>query len=289
MKTIALVNTPQSPCPWTHNAACMEFIQGFRDFGYEPSDATSLEDCVGKDILLLSDHNVNFDYLHTMNQLNPTAVYLLWFYFDHIEKLPFQTYILTGEQYYSPPTLPSHLRIYNIAIQKKNYQPLLLRTNEMPDKIGTYPKNIRYDGCFIGTPYKPEWGTAVPNSVYHNIAKSGLLTSEQRREMYLSSKICFGFHHPNNIANSHVTQRVFEGLAYGCVVISDNPAARDITDGIVEYAPDFKTFQKLFDYYCNHPTEAEKKRVAGYAWAKQYGTNRYAAKLFLDKIAELWA
>ncbi len=289
MKQIALVNTPESPCPYTHNAACMEFIQGFHDFGYETSKVTRLEECAGKDILLLSNHAIHMDYLHKMNSINPDAVYLLWFYFDVIDKIPFRKYILTGEQYYSPPKLPEHLRIYNIGIQHKNYQPLLLRANESPEKIGTYTKNIIYDGCFIGTPYKPRWGTSMKNSLYHNIIQSGLLSSEERRNLYLSSKICFGFHHDNNVQNSHVTQRVFEGLAYGCVVISDNPAAHDMTGGIVEYAENFETFQQKFTYFQNHPEECEKKRIQGYEWAKQYGTNRYAAKLFLEKIEELWA
>lgn len=34
MKTIALVNTNECPCPGTHNRACLEFLEGFIDFGY---------------------------------------------------------------------------------------------------------------------------------------------------------------------------------------------------------------------------------------------------------------
>ncbi len=288
MKTIALVNTLESPCPGTHNAACMEFIQGFRDFGYTPSEALSLEDCKGKDILVLSNHGVNWDYLRKMNEIAPDAVYLLWFYFDYLYKIPFKKYFITGEQYYYPPKMDGHLKLYNIGMSIKNYQPLLLRANESPEKIGTYEKKIVRDGCFIGSPYRWDWGHKMPNSLYHPIG-NGMLNSDQRRELYLSSKICFGFHHQDNVTNSHVTQRVFEGMAYGCVVISDNPAARDMTEGIVEYADSFEKFSELFEYYRTHEKEREEKINAGYEWAKKYGTNRYAAQVFLDKINELWA
>jgi spore maturation protein CgeB len=108
------------------------------------------------------------------------------------------------------------------------------------------------------------------------------LSYDIRRKVYLSSKIAFGFHHDNNILNSHVTQRVFEALCYGCVVLSDNSAATDITDGIVVYVKDKRDFIEKYIYYLSNPEECEKKRIAGYEWAKKFGTNRYAAKLFLD-------
>jgi spore maturation protein CgeB len=288
MKTIALVNTEECPCYGTHNPACMEFIQGFRDFGYETSEVKILEDCKGKDILVLSSHKIDWNHLNIMNEIAPDAVYILWFYFEYLDKIPFKKYIITGEQYYYPPKLEGHLKLYNIGMSIRNYQPLLLRANEAPEKIGTYEKNIVRDGCFIGTPYKSDWGHSMKNSLYHSIW-NGLLTSDQRRDLYLSSKICFGFHADANIDNSHVTQRVFEGLAYGCVVISDNPAARDMTGGIVEYAENFEKFCEIFEFYKTHDKEREEKISAGYKWAKQYGTNRHAAKMFLDKIDELWA
>jgi hypothetical protein len=279
-----LLNTRESPCPGTHYAACTEFLDGFSAYGFEPGVARSLEEASGAEILLLSSHRVSIPYLQILNQYAPNAVYILWFYFDHIQALPFKRYILTSEYWHHPPTIQPHLRWYNMLPSLPNYVPLLLRANEDPAKIGTYPRTVTRDGCFMGTPYKAEWATALPNVLYHNINRSGLLPYSARRDIYLSSKIAFGFHADDNIANSHVTQRVFEALCYGCVVLSDNPAAAEITGGIVEYISNKEEFLAKYAYYLAHPEECRRKELAGYEWAKLFGTNRYAASLFVEKL-----
>lgn len=284
---VALLNCPECPCPGTHYHACMEFIDGFKDFGYEVSCATSIAGCVDKDILLLSDHNIDFSFLHTLYQSNPNAVYILWCYYNVIDRIPFKKFILTGEYYHYPPRLSSHIGIYNIGKSVNNFVPLMLRANDPPSKIGTYEKTHELNGCFMGTPYKPDWVSGLPNILYHNIQRGGCLSYDERRKIYLKSRIAFGFSDNINIANYHPTQRIFEGLAYGCVVISDNEAARDLTDGIVEYAANKTEFLEKYHYFLSHPDECEAKAQAGYEWTMKYGTNRYSASLFLEKIREL--
>jgi hypothetical protein len=288
MYSIALVNTPESPCPWTHNAACMEFLDGWRDFGYTVSEAKSLDDCVGKSVLLLSNHGIDWNYLQRMNELNPDAVYILWFYFEHIDKIPFRKFILTGEHYVHPPTLHTHIPLYDISRSVKNYVPLMLRANDSPAAIGLYEKRPIWNGCFMGSGYKRDWVYDLPNIFYHDVS-NGLLSYDERRAIYLTSSIAFGFHSNENIANNHVTQRVFEGLAAGCVVISDNPAAADLTDGIVVYAKNKEEFLLFYEYYLRDTEAREQKIREGYAWTQMYGTNRYAARQFIDKMQELWA
>ena len=272
----------------THRAACLEFIQGFTEFGFSTSEVTSLEDCAHKTILVLSDHKINIDYLTRMNTIAPDTIYILWFYHNVLDKVPFKYFILTGEHYYKTPRLQTHIPIDAINKQIPNFVPLLLRANESPDRVGTYPKTNRLNGCFMGSPYKKGFVSHLPNTLYHDIWHSGLLSYDERRAIYLDSIVAFGFHANENIQNYHVTQRVFEGLAYGCVVISDNEAARDITGGIVEFAESQADMLRLYNHYLSHPEECKKKAEAGYAWSKLYGTNRYAAKLFLDKAAALW-
>ena len=286
MKTIGLLNIDDCPCPGTHYAACMEFIEGFTGYGYTYSCIDNINNCKDKDILLLSNHKVSADILNKINDINPDAVYILWSYYDYLNIIPFKKYILTGEQYYYPPTLVSHYKCYEINQSFKNYVPLCLRANESPHNIGTYTKTYELDGCFMGTPYKPHWVQGLHNILYHDITY-GLLPYSKRRENYLKSRIGFGFHHDANIANSHVTQRIFEAMAYGCVVLSDNPAARDMTGGIVEYVSSIDEFKLKYEYYLNNLDECRKKELAGYEWIRKYGTNRYSAKLFLDKIIEL--
>jgi spore maturation protein CgeB len=61
-----------------------------------------------------------------------------------------------------------------------------------------------------------------------------------------------------------------------------------MTGGIVEYVKSYEDFIERYHYFLEHPEECAKKMELGYEWSKKYGTNRYAASLFLDKIRELW-
>ena len=61
-----------------------------------------------------------------------------------------------------------------------------------------------------------------------------------------------------------------------------------MTDGIVEYAENKEQFDTIFQNMLNNSELMNKKRELGYEWVKKYGTNRYAASLFLIKIKELW-
>lgn len=286
MKSIGLLNILDCPCPGTHYAACMEFIEGFTEYGYTHSCITNINDCKDKDIILLSNHKVSADTLNKINSINPDAVYILWYYHYYLDIIPFKKFILTGEQYYYPPKLQSHLKYHEINQSVNNYIPLCLRANESPSKVGTYTKTYELDGCFMGSGYKSNWVRGFKNILYHDIAH-GLLSYDQRRAVHLKSRIGFGFHNDANVANSHVTQRVFEAMAYGCVVLSDNPAARDMTGGIVEYVSSADEFRMKYEFYLANPDRCREKELAGYEWVKKYGTNRYAAQLFLDKIAEL--
>lgn len=288
MKTIALVNTPECPCPGTHNAACMEFLEGFTSFGFTAGEALTIDQCCGKDILLLSSHVVSKTFLDRLNDVCPTAIYILWYYHNYKDIIPFKHFIITGEQFYKVPRMPNHKKFHDYNISIPNFVPLLLRANEEPDRIGNYPKSYEINGCFMGSAYGRDYVEGLHNIVYHDINRSGLLPYAKRREIHLKSRIGFGFHNSANVLNYHVTQRVFEALSYGCVVLTDNSAAAEMTEGIVEYVATKAEFLEKYNYYLAHPEECKKKEAQGYEWSRKYGTNRYAASLFLEKIKDLW-
>jgi len=286
MKVI-LVNTPECPCLYTHYHACMEFIAGFE--ADQMSSANTLEECAEADILVLSSHKIDLEFLNRLNTVNPDGVYILWYYHSVLQNIPFRKFILTSEYYHKEPRRQENKPLHAINMSIPNYVPLMLRANESPDMIGKYNKTYELDGCFMGTPYKQGWVARLPNIVYHDIQRSGCLPYNARRDIYLKSKIAFGFSDDGNILNYHPTQRIFEGMAYGCVVLSDNEAAEDLTGGIVVYTPTYQDFIDKYNYYLSHPEECRIKEKQGYEWVKQFGTNRYAAKLFLDKISTIFA
>lgn len=292
MPKICILNTSESPNIDTHRIACLEFIEGFTGYGFTTSEVTVLENIKNIDIILLSSHRIDKEYLKLINQMNPDAIYILWCYYENLDSIPFSRYILTGEYYYSRPLKSDALKIYDYNISINNYVPLLLRTNESPENIGKYSRGTSLTACFMGTPYKFEWSELYNDTkykiLYHDIWKNGAFNSIERKNIYLHSLIAFGFHHQNNIDNSHVTQRVFEGMAYGCIVLSDNKAATDMTNGIVEYVTSIEEVREKIEYYLNNPDKVLEKQLLGYDYTKLFGTNRYSAKLFLDKIVELW-
>lgn len=287
MPSIALVNTAECPCPWTHGAACREFLEGWD--GYELSEAKTLSECANKDWLLLSNHKLDWDFLDALAIQNPDTIFLLWCYHDHLSRIPFKRWILTGEQYVDPPTLSGHVAAHAKALQILNYHPLWLRANEDPIHVGNYtrPMKSRHLAYFAGSGYKRDWIREIPDILYHDVHASGLLTSEERKELALNSMFALGFHSPENIANNHVTQRVFEGMAYGCIVLSDNPAAVKLTGGIVEYVGSRGELIEKMAYFAWNPEKMAAKRKAGYEWVRDWGTNRAAAKAFQEKAREV--
>ena len=62
--------------------------------------------------------------------------------------------------------------------------------------------------------------------------------------------------------DSCVVERVFEGLALGCVVLSDNPTARDITNGIVEFVETEDDVVNKINYFkSNSEARLEKQLI----------------------------
>ena len=283
---VGLLKTAESPSPGTHRAACLEFIEGFRAYGYETVEATTWEGALGCSILLLSNHRVDLEYLGRLGVALPDCLFILWSFFDVLDRIPFKRWILTSEQYVRPPTMAGHLANYEraLALGPARYIPLGLRANEDPTAIGSYGRGEGHLACFMGSPYKESWTTHIPNIRYHNIQRDGLLTDVERRAIYLRSVFALGFHSDENVRNNHVTQRVFEGLAYGCVVLSDNPAASELTGGIVEYVGSAAEVEERIAYFLWNPALVAAKQAAGYEWCRKYGTNRWSARQFLDVI-----
>jgi len=101
----------------------------------------------------------------------------------------------------------------------------------------------------------------------------------------LSSKVALGWHSEGNIENHVVVERVFEGLAFGNVVVSDTPIARDVTDGIVEFADTYDATRDFLLRIKRDEAFRQKKMEQGFAWAKVNGTYSHVAKRFIDHFA----
>jgi hypothetical protein len=82
-----------------------------------------------------------------------------------------------------------------------------------------------------------------------------------------------------------VVERVFEGLAYGAVVITDNPYALEATDGNVIFSTDRTEILDLIERFNREPQIWQKLSLAGQSWASENGTYLNVTRKFLERIS----
>ena len=284
------MNSPELPTPGTHYYTTGKFSNGFKKHGYNVLEANTLESITDNSIVLLSDHGISYNSelafrsIHYLANKFPNAVFICWFYHKWYDRIPFNKFLITGEHFHKKPVLQEHIFCWELQNSINNYVPLTFSSSLCLEDVGNLPRNERINGCFIGTAYKPNWVSELSNVAYISGNK---LPEEERINIFLSSKIAFGFHADANILNNVVVERVFEGMAFGCVVISDNPVASEITDNIVQIATTKEEFLKIYnDLLINNQRRLELQQ-RGYEWIKKKGLYLHTAKNVLNKCVEL--
>ena len=155
--------------------------------------------------------------------------------------------------------------------------PLYLRSNDSPEKIGTYERRVVRDFCYIGYRYREDLVPGGFNGIYHRVTDhKKFLPYDTRKDIYLSSHFALGFQCGVNIKYELVTQRIFEGLAYGCIVLSESFPACQQTDNIVVLVKDKQDIEDKMRYYLDNPEEMKRKQQEGYDFVKKSGTNEYS-------------
>lgn len=269
-----------------------ELTDGFKDYNCTIKVVLSFEDLEDNGIIFLDDSAGNYiqykDIYIRMGQKCPNSIFICWYWDKDYSFKPFKNMLYTGEYY---------IKKYNSNyghtqyMLKPDFVPLKLRANDSPEKIGTYERIIKRDYCFMGGGYKLDW---VPKNdeewkgLYHRVIYDNYLSYSERRTIYLSSLFAFGFQSNENIITGHLSQRIFEGLAYGCVVLCENKLASTFTDGAVVYISSKEDLIQKMKYYKQHPEEVLKLQQKGYEWVKKYGTNRLTIKNILDKIKSMF-
>lgn len=223
-----------------------------------------------------------------LSTIAKNAIYIGWYWHQQdTSLLPY--FIHVYENVLSNTLLPDKVKVIEFMRQHFNSCPLLLRANEEPSQIGHYPRQQQYDYCFMGG-RMCEW--MVPSEIYkgiyygvHDVQQ--YLPYEERRRIYLVSIFALGFQTEDNIQNGHVSQRIFEAMAYGCIVLSNSLHASVQTDGIVEYIDNKESLEKRMDFFLKNPHYIQQKQERGYDFARKYGTNEYALKMLFSTIERL--
>ena len=259
-----------------------ELTAAFKDYECEIKIINSINDLQDDGIVFLDDaagqYINNKDVYIKMGTKCPNSVFVCWYWRDFSFQ-PFKYIIYTGEHHLRPVK-------YDEYMSHSKFVPLKLRANDSPNMIGKYDRSYKRDYCFMGGGYKMDWVPSEFNGLYHRVIYDNYLSYEERRNIYLSSKFAFAFQSDENIRTGHLSQRIFEGLAYGCITLCENKLAEEITDGAVIYVSSKEDLINKMKYYTVNPVSEKQKQ--GYEWIKKYGTNRVSVQLFLDKIKELY-
>jgi len=251
--------------------------------GYSVRIASSISELNDNCIVFLGDDFHVSSPADLLAKQAPRAVYIGWYWNNQdVRKLPH--FVHTHQNNLKPRVPTTYLNSGSTNLVKV---PFLLRANDDPALIGTYPKKIVRHYCYMGYRYNPE---LVPSSkyvgYYHGTKNhTQFLNYETRKRIYLESMFALGFQSKPNVDDHHVSQRIYEGLAYGCVVLSNSQAARDQTDGIVEFVSSQREIEDKIDYYLKNPKAYIARQSAGYHFIKtRGGTNHATVGLFIDAI-----
>lgn len=269
-----------------------EITAGFRHYGFEVRVVLRQEDLEDGGILFFDDniYKRNRSLIDSIAKQCPTSVCICWYWFDTTYR-PFRYMIHTGENFTFEPKRPE-MREYHLPYMKTPlFVPIIYRPNETVDKVGTYPRTVVRDYCYMGAPYKPDWVPSSPEftGIYHVGDWSVYLPYDKRREIYLSSTFALGFHDVVAIECGSISARIFEGLVYGCVVFCENEFVSTYTDGIVVHITSKEDLEEKMRYYLANPHLIHEKQQQGYEWIKtKGGTNVNSCGLFLQKIKEFY-
>ena len=288
-RLIQLLQIPALSPYLVMNYVFEELTEAFKDYGCEIKIVKDFSQIQDGGIVFLDNAACtnNRALLESIGERCPHSVFILWYWTDTSFK-PFARMIYTGEYNLKVPSIPNLRNRHLTYMTLSNFAPLKLRANENPNAVGTYQRNVLRDYCYMGCEYKRDWLPAQFTGLYHVGGWQNYLSYNQRRDIYLSSMFALGFQSEDNIDSGHLSQRLFEGMAYGCIVFCENPLAAEITGGIIVNITDKEDLARKMAYYKENPVALKKKQEKGYEWVKQYGTNRVSAKTYLEKIQELF-
>jgi hypothetical protein len=279
MKDILILDCAEVKCPLALLYVFIELCQAFTDRSYTVKVVNNIKEITNNSIVFMGDDFKINNIGALLNSIAPEAIYIGW-YWHNQNTAQLKYFIHTYENMLNPDK-----RVIFLKEQKKNC-PLLLRASENPLFVGTYEKNIQYDFCYMGARYCPHLVPGAPfKGIYYGVNDWKLfLPYNKRKDIYLASIFALGFQADENIANKHVSQRIFEGLAYGCIVLTNSMPACEQTNHIAVYVSSQKELEDQMYFYKANPVLLEEKQKAGYAFIKKYGTNHNAIDLFMKCI-----
>lgn len=300
-RRFVICDTENLPCPGSHYLHVRKLGEGFKSNGFDVAvmrNQKELKTLTPGDVLYVSNHGVSDKTSLSVSHLpeliiaaKAGAVPIFWFWHRHIgflNSLFQEKWILTGENVSSPNPDDSH-REY---LASARFAPLFIPTSFASSLTPANENDIRKvinAASFIGNSYK-RWRnlvvkTFLPRSTIRYTPP--FMDEKQRIEAIKKSKFALAWHSDANIQNGVIGDRVFEGLALGSVVITDNKWASTQTEGLVKFAGGPLSTLRIIFYYLAFRNRATELQLAGIEWSKKHGTYDLVARNFIRAIEAL--
>jgi hypothetical protein len=300
MPRVFLLNTDEFPCPGSHLLHTRKFLRSFEYFGFEFREADSWSTVLQSqpspaDIFYFSNHGIEADALsgeqmHVLEQVKKAGSFpIFWFWHSQEELLNAifgERWILTGEHYRANVVRESHQFASEAFRSSPNFIPLTFAAALTKEQILGVQRGSQWDATFIGHHYKRRLNASLLLSP-HKIAvryTPPFISEEKRVSYFTNTLLVLGWHSSGNIANGVVVERVFEGLAYGAAVVTDNPFALEATDGNAIFATDRAEILALIERFKRDQQFWNRVSKSGQLWAADYGTYQSVTQRFLSRI-----
>jgi len=301
MPKVILLNTHEFPCPGSHLLHTRKFLRSFEHSGYdfleveawEAFDALPLS---GADIVYFSDHGIKNDTLsdvqiQMLEQIRVSGPFpIFWFWQRQsalLNSIFGDRWILTGEHYRSKVVRETHQEASDAFRGSENFVPLTFAASLTKEEIASVKRADRWDATFVGHHYQRLLNASLLVSP-HKIAvryTPPFISEERRIEFFTNTLMVLGWHSKGNIVNGVVVERVFEGLAFGAVVVTDNPFALEATDGNVIFSTDRAEISDLLHRFKRDPQYWKELSQSGQRWASEHGTYLSVTRNFLERIS----
>jgi hypothetical protein len=281
-RDIIILDCPEIRCPQVLLFVFEELCGAFSRRNYKVSIINNINLITNNSIVFMGNSHISSNAIDLLNNIAPLAIYIGWYWLN-IDVTRLKYFIHTCENCITPVDDDHNLN--KLSSNKPNICPLLLRANESIEKIGSYEKIIKHDYYYMGWGYCTHMIPTKYNGVYHGVYNHNLFLSyDTRKQNYLSSIFCLGFQAPENITNSHVSQRIYEGMAYGCIVLTNSLPAVEQTNGIAVLVNSKEEIENTMEYFLNNPDKLAEKQKLGYEFIKNFGTNNYSIDKFISTI-----
>ena len=290
-RDIVILDTPEISCPTVLLFIFTELCGYFKRRGHSVKIIKKISKLTNNCLVFMGNKFHVNNPCELLNNQAPDALYIGWYWRD-IDVSPLKYFVHTYEDvqniYYDKHRIKEFIHLTT----SRNSVPLLLRANDDPSLIGTYEKNVERDFCYMGWCYNrllellpgKEFTSLCHGVVYHYEYYS----YEERKKIYLSSTFTLGIQSPEAVSSGQVTQRIYEGLAYGCIVLTNSQAACEQTNNIAIYVSSKEDVEKTMRHYKENPHLIVEKQQQGYEFAKKLGTNELTMQKFKEKYNKLF-